>query len=259
MKTLFFLLALCVSISAQTTLTDINKVELNQSADVKIEVAHTATPTHVMKIRTGETGSADYDLMRFSYNGNNGETREDHVLCLGYGCNALTTDHQWSMSFESFYKTNLGRKQSEWYITAAPPNANGVTYRPLSIDFYHDDYSTQVAATTQSFTVGAPNGSPWLHFQSTSTAGIMRLVADSKIDFSGNTREYFIVSAGTGLMGKVGNVFKLFVGGIQGETVNIFEGSSSINSPLTLNVGEGSLKLDLGKWKANDSVILTTS
>lgn len=228
---------LCVSISASAQTLTADRLNFNVPA-------------------TGAVKSATwgkYGVSYFSYDF--GVPHHDDVLCFGWNCGGPEYDAnsiQWHQAFESYYTTSEGRTQSEFYFTAGLPNG-GFISRPFSIDFYHDTGQTQVGVFSQSFVIGNPSdNNPWVRFVSSPTAAYASFVRDSRIDFSGNTREYFITSAGTGLMGKTGNVFKLFTGGITGETLNIFEGSDT-TLPLTINLGTSDIRANNGDWEVTGS------
>lgn len=240
MKPLLLVLVLCVSISAQ-----------NLTAD-RVDFPNLPATGAQKIVKAG-----GYGVTYFSYDF--GIPQHDDVLCVGYNCGGPEHDSskvQWHQAFENYYTTSQGITQSEFYITACQPDG-GICSRPFAIDFYHDTGGTMVGAWTQTFAIGSPvDNNPWIRFQSTPTTGIVSLVRNSKIDFSGNTREWFIVRANAGILGQSGTTGKLFTGGLGGETLNIFEGGFvNAQFPMTINVGNssgGSFRIgsDGKRWQA---------
>lgn len=267
-----FLIFVCISVSAQTDLTNVNKVELNGTTQTAKITVDGPNPVQVLRIRTNEAGAGDFGIVSF-WQENEFEDLSGMIegpprrrlqdMKIGYNVPGsighVPTESNFTLAWEMNYVTSLGRPQNEFWMGAGVPGFPD--WRPIGIDTYLDDGTTQVGIFSQSFVVGDPvTGVPWARFESADPGfRALRLVGDGRLDFSGNTREYFIGSAGTGLMGKGVNQFNLFQGGIEGETINVLKGSNSNNAPLTLKVGEGSLKLDSGKWKANNFIILTSA
>jgi len=257
-KSILLILVLSVTASAQSDLTDIGKIGIATPSPVAIvDVDGLPAPgaAQVFRLRTNEMGSGDYGISYFSYPGNNGETRRNNQMCLGYnigGPGFVSGETEWHQCFESRYKTSEGRLQSEYYITAG---LGSVSSRPFSIDFYHDNASTQVGINTASFIVANPSQSNvWLRFTSSDTNGELNLFNNSGLNYWGN-REWFVKAIGQGVIGRSGTTWKLFGGGITGETLSIFGNSSTGGGkPLTISVGSNGAGFRIGgngnRWQA---------
>lgn len=253
MKPLVLTLSLffCLTVNAQIDLANINKLEINNSNQAKIDVDAPAS-SQVLKIRSNESGSGDYSIVRTSYSGNNGETRKDHVLCFGYNCGGagfVSTEPELHLSFENRYKTEQGRLQSEFYLTmSAMVNGQRVSTRAIAGDLYHDDGSVQLTFNSPSIYISNPaQTNQWLRFVTTDTSGDLNMTGDSGINYSGS-REFAISRYGVGMIGSSSPTqWSLFNGGITGETLNVFKYSSigSGSAPLMIKLGSdgGSLRI----------------
>lgn len=252
---LIFTLALTVSVNAQTDLTDIGKIGIQNSNPVAIidvdGLSGTNGAVRVLRLRAADPAYGEYGFSYFASPGTNGATRPDRQMCLGFnigGPGYISTDSTFNQCWEDYYATSQGITQSEFYFTAGAPNAP--TSRPFAIDLYHNTGTTQVSINSPSFIVSNPTQSNiWLRFLSTDTTGDMVFLNNSGIQFQGN-REWAIKTNGAGVLGGGGANWNLFSGGITGETLNLFKNSSTGNgtAPLTIKLGSpvaggGSLRI----------------
>ncbi len=229
-----------VAIHGQTTLTDIERIGIKTPLPTAVfDVAGLPNQggVQVLRMRSNEVASGDFGIQRTAYAGENGETRRNHVMCWGYNCSGagfVPGEHSFGQVLESRYKTAGGRLQSEFYFATG---VRGILRRPFSIDFYHDNGSSQVAVNSSFFVISDDlHQNIWLRAVSTLTSGDLYLQGNSGLHYSGS-REYFISHGGLGAFGKTGKVWKLAAGGIQGETLQIFGGSTYAVAPLTIKVG----------------------
>jgi hypothetical protein len=225
---------------SQTTLTDIERIGIRTSlpnAVIDVDGLSTQGANQILRLRSNESGSGDFGIQRFAYAGEHGETRRNHALCWGYNCagvNFVPGDPSFGQVFESRYKTAGGRLQSEFYFATG---VGAKQTRPFSIDLYHDNGSTQVAINSPFFVISDDtHQNIWLKAVSTPTSGDLYLNGNSGLHYSGN-RDYFISRGGIGVLGGSPNTWKLISGGFQGETLQIFGGSTYAVAPLTIKVG----------------------
>lgn len=216
--------------------------------DVNTLPAEGAIDVLRMPIQDGHTAAGSIYGFRFTSVPQQfgSDPRHDNVFFMGYNPDLQTAGEPvlgWAM--ENRYVTSQGRMQSEFYTVTGFPTSLS---RPIAIDLYHDDGSTQVTLNTPSiYIANAPQTNLWMHFTSTNTSGDMTLFGNSGITYSGS-REYILSRYGLGLIGSTSPFeFNLFGGGLTGETVRFFKDSSTGgNVPLTIKMGQEGHALRVG-------------
>lgn len=198
---------------------------------------------NVMRFPVPDPAGSDFQIrmtsVPFAGQLYNGVPRETQDLIFGYNCHGQSqnmADSSLCLSWEMFYLGYGEGDVDEFHLIYSRPG--GPPVRVGSGLFNRDNDKIRLNIKTDSFTFSDPTGANenWLSVISGPAASYMNLAGDSRIDFAGNTREYFLTVAGTGLMGKTGNNFDLFSGGITGETVRFFKGSD-LSAPLTIKIG----------------------
>lgn len=160
LKTIFAILCLGLSISAQTVITDNDSVTIKADADVsgvgKVEI-QTQNVSRVtiandgkiglgitspqaifhfggtsglgfeqtMRLETNEEGTAPFGWTLAKYAGSNGESKQDNVFLWGYntgiaGTPFVSGEHQWSQVIESRFKNPGQNPQLEYYWNFQP-------------------------------------------------------------------------------------------------------------------------------------------
>lgn len=236
-------LCFSISLSAQTVLNGPVGIDTTPTGNARLEVQSPLPNNYGFRFKTSEPAFPDFTINQyavpFANQTFNGQPRDTQVFELGYNARSAQNinEPKLDMRWEMFYLGYGSGNVDEWHLTYHRPGAPS-EIRAFSWLFNRDNDYAKGAAHADQFMFSDRQGinEGWLSIFSSPTEGVMSLVRDSRIDFYGNTRPYFITYAGTGLMGISGNTFNLFQGGITGETVQFFK-NSDLSAPLTVKIG----------------------